>query len=222
MTAENLETLASTEPASAGDEADGRRRRGNATRESILQAAADLASVEGLEGLTIGRLATSLGMSKSGLFAHFGSKEELQLATIDAARRRFVDHVVRPSRELPRGRARLDALLNDWLDYFRGEVFPGGCFFHTVKAEFDSRPENAVREVVAEDVRQFLGLLTREVRKAQAAGDLDPSVEAEQLAFELDALGSAANQQFQLLHDRSVFDRAAAAMRSRLDLIDAK
>src|ERR1700712_4466524 len=110
MSAENLETLASTEPAGVGDEADGRRRRGNATRESILQAAADLASVEGLEGLTIGRLATALGMSKSGLFAHFGSKEELQLATIDAARRRFVEYVVKPSRSLPRGRERLEAL----------------------------------------------------------------------------------------------------------------
>ena len=112
-------------------------------------------------------------MSKSGLFAHFGSKEELQLATIDAARRRFVEHVVRPSRELPRGRARLDALLEDWLGYFRGEVFPGGCFFDSVKAEFDSRPDNAVRDVVAEDMRQFLGFLEREIRKAQEAGDLD-------------------------------------------------
>jgi len=215
MTPENLETLASAEPAENA-EADGRRRRGNATRESILQAAADLASVEGLEGLTIGRLAIALNMSKSGLFAHFGSKEELQLATIDAARRRFVDHVVRPSRSLPRGRARLEAMLDDWLNYFRGQVFPGGCFFHTVKAEFDSRPENAVRETVTEDVRQFLGFLEREIRKAQEAGDLDPSVEPAQLAFELDALGSAANQQYQLLHDRAVFDRAAAAMRARL------
>jgi AcrR family transcriptional regulator len=215
MTPENLETLAGAEPVSE-DEADGRRRRGNATRESILQAAADIASVEGLEGLTIGRLATGLGMSKSGLFAHFGSKEELQLATIEAARRRFVDHVVRPSRSLPRGRGRLEAMLDDWLSYFRGQVFPGGCFFHTVKAEFDSRPENAVRETVAEDVRQFLGFLEREIRKAQEAGDVDPSIEPAQLAFELDALGSAANQQYQLLHDRTVFDRAAAAMRSRL------
>ena len=205
---EHLETLARAEPEPA-EEADGRRRRGNATRESILQAAADLASVEGLEGLTIGRLATELGMSKSGLFAHFGSKEELQLATIDAARRRFVDHVVRPSRQLPRGRARLEALLDDWLAYFRAEVFPGGCFFHNIKAEFDSRPDNAVREVVAEDMRQFLGFLEREIRKAQEAGELDPSVDPAQLAFELDALGSAANQQFQLMHDRAVFERAA-------------
>ena len=110
--AEPLESLARAE-AVVEDSPDGRRRRGNATRESILQAAADLASVEGLEGLTIGRLATELNMSKSGLFAHFGSKEDLQLATIDAARRRFVDHVVRPSRHLPRGRARLEALLED-------------------------------------------------------------------------------------------------------------
>ncbi len=222
MTAENLETLADEQPASPGEEADGRRRRGNATRESILQAAADLASVDGLEGLTIGRLATALGMSKSGLFAHFGSKEELQLATIDAARRRFVEQVVRPSRGLPRGRERLDALLADWIAYFRAETFPGGCFFDTVRSEFDSRPDTAVREVVAEDMRQFLGFLDREIRKAQEAGDIDASVDPAQLAFELDALGSAANQQYQLLHDRAVFDRAAAAMRARLDLIDAQ
>src|SRR5215211_7496878 len=132
MDAETLENLARAETPPE-DVADGRRRRGNATRESILQAAADLASVEGLEGLTIGRLATALNMSKSGLFAHFGSKEELQLATIDAARRRFVDHVVRPSRHLPRGRARLEALIDDWFAYFRSEVFAGGCFFHTIK-----------------------------------------------------------------------------------------
>jgi AcrR family transcriptional regulator len=215
---EELETLARATPV-ADDEADGRRRRGNRTRESILQAAADLASVEGLEGLSIGRLAGALEMSKSGLFAHFGSKEELQLATIDAARRRFVEHVVKPSRSLPRGRARLEALTSDWLAYFRSEQFAGGCFFHTVKAEFDSRPDNAVREVVMEDVRQFLGLLAREVRKAQEAGELDPAIEPEQLAFELDALGAASNQQFQLMHDPVVFDRAATAIRARLDSV---
>ena len=201
------------------DEADGRRRRGNATRESILQAAADVASVEGLEGLTIGRLATELGMSKSGLFAHFGSKEELQLATIDAARRRFVDHVIRPSRGLPRGRARLEALLLDWLDYFRTEVFRGGCFFNAVKAEFDSRPDTAVRAAITEDVRQFLAFLAREVRKAQEAGDLDPAVDPEQLAFELDAFGGAANHHYQFMRDKAVFDRAAAAMRARLEAV---
>jgi AcrR family transcriptional regulator len=218
---EELEVLAAAEPA-AEDEADGRRRRGNRTRESILQAAADLASVEGLEGLTIGRLATELGMSKSGLFAHFGSKEELQLATIDAARRRFVDHVVKPSRHLPRGRERLEAFVRDWLHYYRDEVFAGGCFFHTVKAEFDSRPSSPVRKVVTADAREFLAFLTREVRKAQEAGDLDSSVESAQIAFELDALGTAAHQQFQLLHDSAVFDRAERAIGARLDALAAK
>jgi AcrR family transcriptional regulator len=193
--------------------------KGQRTRNSILEVAAELATEEGLDPLSIGRLAEAMGMSKSGLFAHFGSKEELQLATIDAARRRFVEHVVKPSRSLPRGRARLEALTNDWLAYFRSEQFAGGCFFHTVKAEFDSRPDNAVREVVMEDVRQFLGLLAREVRKAQEAGDLDPAIEPEQLAFELDALGAASNQQFQLMQDPVVFDRAATAIRARLDSV---
>ncbi len=216
---EDLESLARARPSVTDDEADGRRRRGNRTRESILQAAADVASVEGLEGLTIGRLASALGMSKSGLFAHFGSKEELQLATIDAARRRFVEHVVKPSRHLPRGRARVEALMNDWLAYYREQVFQGGCFFHTVKAEFDSRPESPVREVVTEDARQFIGFLTREVAKAQEAGDLDAGVDAAQIAFELDALGAAAHQHDQRLHDPAVFDRAANAIRSRLQAL---
>jgi AcrR family transcriptional regulator len=218
--AEDLETLAHAEPA-AVDEADGRRRRGNRTRESIVQAAADLASAEGLEGVTIGRLAAVLGISKSGLFAHFGSKEELQLATIDAARRRFVDHVVKPSRSLPRGRARLEALMTDWLAYFRSDVFDGGCFYQRVKAEFDSRPDAAVRQVLAEDGRQFVRLITREVRKAQEAGDLDPALDPDQLAFELDALGAGAYAHFQLQQDPTAFDRAATAIRTRLDSVSA-
>ena len=215
---DDLETLAAAEPL-ADDEADGRRRRGNRTRESILQEAADLASVEGLEGLTIGRLAQELGMSKSGLFAHFGSKEELQLATIDAARRRFVEHVVKPSRSLPRGRARVEALMRAWLEYYEGEVFRGGCFFHAVKAEFDSRTPSAVREVVTDDAREFIAFLGREVTKAQEAGDLDPSVDPDPIAFELDALGASANVHFQLTRDPKVFDRARTAIATRLDAL---
>ena len=188
----------------------------------ILQVVADLASVEGLEGLTIGRLATALNMSKSGLFAHFGSKEELQLATIDAARRRFVDRVVRPSRGLPRGRARLEAMLDDWLAYYRDEAFPGGCFFHNIKAEFDSRPDNAVREVVAEDVRQFIGFLEREIRKAQEAADPRPQGRSCATRVRARRARLVADQHFQILRDRSVFERAATAIRARLDLVDAK
>ena len=214
----DLETLAHADAdADPENETDGRRRRGNRTRESILQEAADLASVDGLEGLTIGRLAAELRISKSGLFAHFGSKEELQLATIAAARRRFVDHVIRPSRHLPCGRGRLEALLDDWLGYYGREIFRGGCFFHTVKAEFDSRASSPVRDVVLEDTRQFVALLAREVRKAQEAGDLDPAADPDQIAFELDALGTAAHQHFQLWHDPASFDRARTAIRVRLD-----
>src|SRR5215217_4627187 len=117
MDVESLEALARAEPDIA-DDADGRKRRGNATRESILQAAADLGSIEGLEGVTIGRLATELNMSKSGLFAHFGSKEELQLATIDAARQIFVDEVIRPAIEsTDPGLERLWRKCDSWLDY---------------------------------------------------------------------------------------------------------
>jgi AcrR family transcriptional regulator len=219
MTSDDLETLARQQVAPSGAEPDGRRRRGNRTRESILQAAADLASIEGLEGLTIGRLASEMGLSKSGLFAHFGSTEELQLATIDAARRRFVDHVVKPSRRLPRGRARLEALMNDWLDYYREQVFRGGCFFHNVKAEYDGRPDSPVRAIVAEDARQFIAFLTREVMKAQESGELDAGVEAAQVAFELDALGAAAQSHFLLTEDPLVFERAQRAIRSRIDAL---
>src|SRR5687767_12292166 len=111
---------------------DGRKARGRRTRESILATAADIASVEGLGGLTIGRLATELRMSKSGLFAHFGSKEELQLATNAAAKDRFVAAVLAPAERLPPGRDRLQHLIDGWLAYLREGVFAGGCFFTTV------------------------------------------------------------------------------------------
>jgi AcrR family transcriptional regulator len=213
-----LVTEAEARPgAAAPPHPDGRRARGDSTRRAILATSMRLASAEGLQDLSIARLAGELGMSKSGLFAHFGSKEELQLATIDAARRRFVDRVVKPSRQLPRGRARLEALLHDWLQYYRNQVFAGGCFFHAVKAEFDGRPDSKVREVVTNDAREFLAFLTREVRKAQEAGDIDPSVDAEQISFELDALGAAAHQHFQLMHDPAVFDRAERAISARIE-----
>jgi AcrR family transcriptional regulator len=198
------------------EHADGRRERGRQTRASILAAAADVASVEGLEGLTIGRLATELGMSKSGLFAHFGAKEELQLATIAAARDVFVQRVIEPARGESRGLPRLRAIVHAWLAYLHAEVFAGGCFFSAVRAEFDSRPAGAVREAVAQDMADWLELLARQVRAAQEAGDLEPALDAEQLAFEIDAIGSATNLRFQLTGDERVFDRGAVAIESRL------
>ena len=114
--------------------------KGERTRTSILERAVDLASVEGLEGLTIGRLADELGMSKSGLFAHFGSKEELQLATVEAASRRYIDEIFTPALREPRGYPRLLAICRSWLSYVRRGVFPGGCFFVATALEMGARP----------------------------------------------------------------------------------
>src|SRR5687767_8985814 len=121
--------------------------KGERTRQSILERAVDLASLEGLEGLTIGRLADELKMSKSGLFAHFGSKEELQLATVEAASQRYVAEIFAPALKEPRGYPRLLAICDSWLSYIKRGVFPGGCFFAAASFEFDSRP-GAVRDFV--------------------------------------------------------------------------
>ena len=197
-------------------ELDGRRVRGRRTRESILQAAVDLASVEGLDGLTIGRLASALGMSKSGLFAHFGSKEELQLATIKAASDIYVREVIAPAREAERGLPRLQALMDHWLDYLRREVFKGGCFFDAARNEYASREPGPVRDAIAADFATWAQLIANRVRAAQAAGHLDPDADPEQLAFELDALGGAANVRFQLDHDEAAFEHARRAIHARL------
>jgi AcrR family transcriptional regulator len=200
----------------AADRTDGRRERGRRTRASILATAVDIASVEGLEGLTIGRLASELGMSKSGLFAHFGSKEELQLATIEAARDVFIEQVVHPVRTAGRGLPRLRALLDAHLAYMRRDVFSGGCFFGAARMEFDGRPPGPVRDAITQQTDDWLALLAARVHAAQEAGHLDPDIEPEQLAFELDALQAAANVSYQLRGDESVFDRAQRAVEGRL------
>src|SRR5215212_4407502 len=135
-----------------------RRAHGARTRQAILEAAVDIASEEGLEGLTIGRLAAELSMSKSGLFAHFGSKEELQLATIEAARLIFAREVIRPAFEAAHGMQRLWQLCDTWLGYVQGGVFRGGCFFAAAAAEFDSRP-GQVRDRIAEIMKEWLSTL---------------------------------------------------------------
>jgi AcrR family transcriptional regulator len=192
-----------------------RRAHGERTRQAILEAAVHLASEEGLEGLTIGRLASELSMSKSGLFAHFGSKEELQLATVEAARAVFVREVVGPAFAAEKGLARLWRLCDVWLAYVKGEVFRGGCFFAAAAAEFDGRP-GAVRDRVAEVMREWLALLRRSVSEAQAAGQLGPDADPAQLAFELNALEMGANWAFQLHGDRQAFARARLGVLERL------
>jgi len=165
-------------------------KRGAITRAAILDRAADLASVEGLEGLTIGRLASEMGMSKSGLFGHFGSKQELQLATVDAAAERFAAEVVRPALEAPEGAPRLRAMCDGYLAYLESEVFAGGCFWAASSVEFDGRP-GPVRDRVRDAVDRWLATLAKLARDASVD---DP----EQLAFELHCIGQGANQRFQL------------------------
>jgi AcrR family transcriptional regulator len=212
---------ASERSASAGAAGlDGRLERGRRTRSSILASAVDVASVQGLEGLTIGRLATALGMSKSGLFAHFGSKEELQLATIGQARQVFVAAVVEPARAAERGLPRLRAVLDAWFDYMRGDVFAGGCFFDGARAEYDSRPPGPVRDAIAEQMRDWSSFLADLVRAAQRAGDVDPAADPDQVAFELEAFGEAANVRYQLHRDPAVFDRARRTIDDRLEALE--
>jgi AcrR family transcriptional regulator len=192
-----------------------RKAHGERTRQSILEAAVDIASAEGLEGLTIGRLAAETGMSKSGLFAHFGSKEELQLATVEAAREIFIREVVRPAFEAEQGLARLWRLCEIWLLYVQGGVFRGGCFFAAAAAEFDSRP-GPVRDRIAGIMKEWLAALRRAVEEAQEAGQLERSVDSTQLAFEFNALELGANWAFQLHGDKQAFTRARAAILERL------
>ena len=190
--------------------------KGDRTRATILGRAVNIASLEGLEGLTIGRLAEDLGMSKSGLFAHFGSKEDLQLATIETAKERFIDEVVRPAIKAERGYPRLIALCRGWLDYVTAEVFPGGCFFAAASFEFDGRP-GVIRDLVAKSMDEWLATIEKAVRMAQEAGHLDPDAEPAQLAFELNALFFGANFSHQLRGDKKAVSRAWTAILYRLE-----
>jgi AcrR family transcriptional regulator len=207
---------AGTSPEPAPAEPDGRKARGDRTRRAILSAAVNLASVEGLEGLTIGRLATELEMSKSGLFAHFGSKEELQISTVRAAAAIFAHRVIREAEERHEpGIVRLRALLLTWLDYMERGTFAGGCFFANVTVEMDGRP-GPVRDAIATQMTGWASLLSDYARAAIERGELAPDTDAEQLAFELDALGTAVNSGWQLHEDRAVFDRGRRAIANRL------
>jgi AcrR family transcriptional regulator len=178
------------------------------TRSAILERAVDVASVEGLEGLTIGRLAAELNMSKSGLFAHFGSKEELQVATAEAAAARFYSEVVGPAQSEPEGAARLRAYCAAYIDYLEREVFPGGCFWASAAAEFDDRP-GPVRDVISAGVLAWMGELAHQ---ATVAGVQEPAA----LAFEIYSLGLGANTCSRLLADEDTFGRVRAAIERRL------
>jgi AcrR family transcriptional regulator len=193
------------------------RPRGLRTRRAILRKAVNIASVEGLEGLTIGRLASVLRISKSGLFAHFGSKEDLQCAVIDEAREIFVGKVVRPAYQF-QGVKRLRALCENWLAYGEQRVFPGGCFFSAASLEFDDRP-GRVREQIVGLMRKWLGNLEQAARDAQSAGEIMKAADPSQLAFEIQALAMGANWSSRLFRDPSIFRSARGAILRRIEQV---
>ena len=192
--------------------------KGERTKQSILERAVDIASLEGLEGLTIGRLADDLGMSKSGLFAHFGSKEDLQLATVAAAAERFINEAVRPAFKAERGYPRLLAICRAWISYVRREVFPGGCFFAAASFEFDGRP-GAIRDAIANLMDEWVGAIEKAIVMAKDEGHLVAAVDPKQLAFEINSLFFGANFAYQLRGDKKALERATKAIEHRLESV---
>lgn len=191
------------------------RTKGERTRAVILDQAARLATEVGLEGLSIGQLADATGMSKSGLYAHFGSKLDLQLATIEAARHTFVEEVMRPALRSPRGIERLLAICSAYLSHVERRVFPGGCFFSAAAVDVGTRPGPVHDAIVAQQL-DWLSLLERLASEAMVCGELDPDTDPAQLAFELQALLVAANTAFILRGDTRAFARSLEAIRTRL------
>src|ERR1700746_3741864 len=192
-----------------------RRPRGLKTRRAILRKAVNLASLEGLEGLTIGKLASALRISKSGLFAHFGSKEDLQWAVVNEARDIFVEKVVRPAYQF-HGLKRLRALCENWLSYGEKRVFPGGCFFSAASLEFDDRP-GRVRNGIVGLMRKWLKNLEYAAREAQFVGEIKKEVDVRQLAFEIQALAMGANWSSRLFRDQNAFRLVRGAILRRID-----
>ena len=191
------------------------RADGERSRKTILRAAADLATIDGLEGLSIGNLAAHSGMSKSGLYAHFGSKEELQLATIETAWEIFEAEVIEPTEDIRDPLARVRALSDRFLSYVERRVFPGGCFFASTTAELDTHP-GPVRDRLASLFAHWTEQLEKLLREAQTAGSLRTDVDPAQIAFEIHAYLLMGNLRFVLDNERAHLERARAAVESRL------
>lgn len=195
---------------------DQRRERGDQTRQRILSAAADLASTQGLEALTLGALADRLDMSRSGIVKHFGSREQLQLETIAYAADVFASVVLADSLALSPGLARLHATLDNWLDYLTDSTFSGGCFFYSTSSELDRQP-GPLREALVTAVQTGMALLREDLVAAVGSGDLRPDVDPDQLLFELHAYLLEVSSAYLLLQDRQAHERGARAISSALE-----
>ncbi|GGM69100.1 TetR family transcriptional regulator [Lentzea pudingi] len=185
------------------------------TRQRILDRSLAIASAEGLEGLTIGRLATELGMSKAGLLGHFGTKEALQLAVVDQAAEVFLREVPRKVKQMPSGLPRLIDVCEAWVSYLEREVLPGGCFFTAATAEFDGR-NGRVRDALAGMNALWRRDLRIHIRRAVSDGDLKPDTDVDQLIYEILGVMLALNHFLQLEHDAAAPRRARQALRRLL------
>jgi AcrR family transcriptional regulator len=195
------------------------RADGERTRSAILHAAVSLATVDGLEGLSIGHLAAAIGMSKSGLYAHFGSKQELQLATVEEAGRNFTDEVIRPALAAPAGRAQLEAVCEAFFAHLQRRTFPGGCFFAGAVLEMGTRP-GPVKEAVADFQAGFVDLIRGFAATAIEQDELPSDDDPNRLAFELNGIILATDANFVLRDDPAVLDLARQIVRRRLGLPD--
>ncbi|MFC4140072.1 MULTISPECIES: TetR/AcrR family transcriptional regulator [unclassified Microbacterium] len=194
---------------------DGRRARGDRSRQAVLAVAVRRASTDGLNGVSIAQLAAETGASKSGVAALFGSKEQLQLAIVADAKRVFTEVVVEPARIHPRGLLRLRALVRAWIDYSSGRTFPGGCFFLAVSAEFASHP-GPVHDAISEAMHLWRSYLDISIAQAMDDGDLPQLQDAPQLSFELEALLSQANRTSLMHGGDQAYRRAERAIVERL------
>jgi AcrR family transcriptional regulator len=189
---------------------DGRRAKGLRSRNALLTEAVQLASVDGLEGLTISSLAERLGTAKSSVHAAFGSKEALQIAALQRAREMLIELVVAPALIVPAGVARLEALGESWFSYLESDVFEGGCLLCSASAEMDGRP-GATRDAVAGVMQEWLQFLAESIAAGIDHGDCAPSTMPDQIAFELNAIGMAANWHHQLFGSHTAFILARRA-----------
>jgi len=194
---------------------DGRLARGERSRNAALDAAVVLATESGLDGLSLAQLADTLGVSKSGLFAHWRSKEALQLAAIDRAVALWRERVIAPALLTPQGVRRLRALHDARLDFYATGVLPGGCFFANTQFEFNARP-GPVRDRLAEAYTRWTAFLENLVQQAVDVGELPADLDVQQLAYEVDALGMAAAMNSRMLDPDAAYRRARAGLLNRL------
>ncbi|MGH2539021.1 MAG: TetR/AcrR family transcriptional regulator [Actinomycetota bacterium] len=203
-------------PSPRSQDARPRRTDGERTHATILEKAVDVASIEGINGMTVGRLAEALGVSKSGLYAHFGSKEQLQLETIEAAWAIFEREVLAPTLDAPEGVRQLEAMLDAFFSYVERDVFPGGCFFASLLAEEDART-GPIHEVVVSSERETIDGIAAMVGAAQQRAEIAADVDAAQLAYEVYSFMELANFHFVLFRDPEVLERGRRAAARALE-----